>query len=140
MTSITIGLLLRDNRIALEDYICDYFLDKLPEEGTHPWIKAMTIRHLLTMSTAHASTTYKRYDGDDWVKSFFVVEPDYPPGTKFSYDTSSSHVLAALVERVSKMDEVFITELFFESLCHFLYWLITSINKQRLYNCIYSQK
>ena len=99
-TSIAIGLLIEEGRVSLEDKICDYFLDKLEEE-THPYIKEITIRDMLKMATAHKSTTYKRYDGDDWVKSFFVVEPSHAPGTVFSYDTSSSHVLAALVERLS---------------------------------------
>ena len=35
------------------------------------------------------------------MKSFFALEPSHMPGTVFSYDTSSSHVLAALVERLS---------------------------------------
>jgi CubicO group peptidase (beta-lactamase class C family) len=101
MTSLAIGILIRDGKINIDDKICTYFPDKLPKESSHPWIEAMTIKHMLTMSTAHKKTTYKIDGGDDWVKSFFVVEPDYPPGTVFSYDTSSSHVLAALVERVS---------------------------------------
>ena len=63
----------------------------------------MTIRQMLTMSTCHASTTYKRYSGKDWTESFFRVEPDHPAGTLFSYDTSSSHTLAALVEKLTGM-------------------------------------
>ncbi|MEG7530655.1 MAG: serine hydrolase domain-containing protein [Hungatella sp.] len=103
MTSIAIGILIRDGKINLQDKICQYFPDKLPGGKAHPWIEAMTITHMLTMSTAHEKTTYKDYGKDDWVESFFTVPPDYPPGTVFSYDTSSSHVLAALVERVSGM-------------------------------------
>lgn len=99
-TSIAIGLLEEEGKLNLEDRICKYFKDKL-EEKTHPYIKAITIRDMLKMATAHKSTTYKRYDGNDWVKSFFVLEPSHMPGTVFSYDTSSSHVLAALVERLS---------------------------------------
>ena len=56
---------------------------------------------MLMMATPHALTTYKRDGGDDWVKPFFTVTPSHYPGTVFSYDTSSSHVLAALVERLS---------------------------------------
>lgn len=101
-TAIAIGLLIGDGVLTIEDAICDYFPDKLPE-NVHPYIRQMKIRHLLTMSTAHKKTTYKDYNGD-WVESFFHVEPDYPPGTIFSYDTSATHVLCALVERLSGMD------------------------------------
>ena len=35
--------------------------------------------------------------------SFFTVKPVHAPGTQFSYDTSSTHVLGALIERLSGM-------------------------------------
>lgn len=100
-TSIAIGLLQSEGKIKITDNICDYFKDKLPSEGVHPYIAKTTIKNMLMMETPHKTTTYKRYDGDDWVKSFFVLEPAYPPGTIFSYDTSATHVLSALVERIS---------------------------------------
>lgn len=97
--SLAIGCLIEEGKLRLDDHICDYFPDKLEGE-THPYIQEIKIKDMLRMATAHQMTTYKRYDGD-WVKSFFVVEPNHMPGTVFSYDTSSSHVLAALVERLS---------------------------------------
>ena len=101
-TAIAVGLLISDGKLTVEDDICDYFPDKLPER-VHPFIKEMKVKHLLTMSTAHKSTTYKNYEGD-WVESFFHVEPDYRPGTIFSYDTSATHVLSALVGRLADKD------------------------------------
>jgi hypothetical protein len=53
------------------------------------------------MQTAHSCTTYKRSDTDDWVTSFFRVEPDTIPGSYFSYDTSATHVMTALIEKLS---------------------------------------
>lgn len=103
-TSMAVGLLLKEGRIALDDRICSYFPEKISKEGPYPWCGEMTIRDMLTMRTCYASTTYKRYESDDWVESFFRVKPDHVPGTVFSYDTSSSHVLAALVEKLTGMD------------------------------------
>lgn len=102
LTAIAVGLLIGDGRLTLEDEICRYFPDKLPAD-THPFIREMRVKHLLTMSTAHKATTYKAYDGD-WVESFFHVEPDYHPGTIFAYDTSATHVLSALVGRLAGRD------------------------------------
>ncbi len=99
-TSLAIGLLIAEGRIRLEDRICSYFPEKLPEGGAHSWCEEMTIRDMLTMRTCYNSTTFKRYDGD-WVESFFRVQPDHVPGTVFNYDTSASHVLAALVEKLT---------------------------------------
>lgn len=99
-TSIAIGLLADEGRISLDDSIIKYFEDKLPDQ-IHPWIASMTIRDMLRMETCHSSTTYKKNMGADWVGSFFKTEPTHPPGTLFMYDTSSSHTLCALVERLT---------------------------------------
>ena len=101
--ALAIGLLVKKGMIKLSDKICDYFPEKLPEGGAHPWCAEMTIEDMLTMRTCHGSTTYKEYAGADWTESFFHVKPDHVPGTVFSYDTSSSHVLAALVEKLTGM-------------------------------------
>lgn len=98
--ALAVGLLQEEGKLKLDDGICAYFQDKCPESGVHPWIAQMTIRNMLTMTTCHRTTTYKGYQGD-WVESFFRVEPTNLPGAVFSYDTSSTHVLAALVERLS---------------------------------------
>lgn len=102
-TSIAIGLLLDEGKIALDDPIIQYFPEKLPDE-IHPWIAQMTIRDMLMMRTCHASTTYKVDMSSDWVKSFFTVPPTHPSGTLFHYDTSSAHTLCALVEKLTGCD------------------------------------
>lgn len=102
-TALAVGLLIGEGRIALTDRICKYFPDKLPPNGAHPWLWETTVEDMLTMRTCHGATTYKTYGGD-WVESFFRVPPDHIPGTIFAYDTSSSHVLAALTERLTGMD------------------------------------
>lgn len=99
--ALAVGLLVKEGKITLEDKICDYFPEKLPEGGAHPWCQEMTIRDMLSMRTCYNSTTYKRYESDDWTESFFRVKPDHVPGTVFHYDTSSVHVLSALVEKLT---------------------------------------
>lgn len=98
--SLAIGLLWEEGKLALDDPICRYFPEKCSKEGPHPWLAQLTIRQMLTMTTCHSRTTYKQYDGD-WVESFFRVAPSNLPGAVFSYDTSSTHVLSALIERLS---------------------------------------
>lgn len=100
-TSLAIGLLQQEGKLSINDSICDYFPDLLPADGVHPYIGQTTVRDMLRMATPHKSTTYKQVNWDDWVKSFFHVEPVRFPGTSFLYDTSASHVLSALVERLS---------------------------------------
>ncbi len=101
--SLAIGLLEADGKLTLDDRIIDHFPEKLPSEGAHPYLAKLTIREMLMMATCHSRTTYKRTADPDWVKSFFVVEPTHLPGTVFSYDTSSSHTLGGLVEKLTGM-------------------------------------
>ncbi len=97
--ALAVGLLIKNHLVGIDDKICDYFPEYLPEGGVHPWCADLTIREMLSMRTCYANTTYKDYDGDDWTESFFRVPPDHASGTVFSYDTSSAHVLGALVEK-----------------------------------------
>lgn len=102
--SLAIGFLEEEGKISLDDHIVDYFPEKLPKEGAHPYLKMLTIRQMLTMRTCHNMTTYKITKMDDWTATFFVTPPTHVPGTNFSYDTSSTHTLGALVEKLTGME------------------------------------
>ena len=104
-TSIAIGLLQEEGRLSLDDSIVKFFPEYVPNASeAHPWLLATTIRDMLSMRSCHASTTYDKFSSKtDWVKSFFTVAPTHKPGTVFHYDTSSSHTLCALVEKLTGM-------------------------------------
>ena len=104
-TSIAIGLLQEEGRLSLDDSIVKFFPEYVPDTSeVHPWLLATTIRDMLSMRSCHASTTYDKFSSKtDWVKSFFTVAPTHKPGTVFHYDTSSSHTLCALVEKLTGM-------------------------------------
>ena len=100
-TSLAIGLLEAEGRISLQDKICGYFPEHLPGK-LHPWMEEMTIENLLMMETCHNMTTYKKTSTtENWVRSFFQTIPTHRPGTLFMYDTLASHVLCALVEKLT---------------------------------------
>ena len=101
LVSLAIGLLEADGCIALDDSICKYFPEYVPQL-VDPWLAQTTIQDMLTMRSCHANTTYDVHsETRNWVKSFFVTEPTNPPGAIFQYDTSASHVLCALVEKLT---------------------------------------
>lgn len=103
--SIAIGFLQEEGRLSLDDSIVKFFPEYVPNTSeAHPWLLATTIRDMLSMRSCHASTTYDKFSSKtDWVKSFFTVAPTHKPGTVFHYDTSSSHTLCALVEKLTGM-------------------------------------
>lgn len=106
--SLAIGLLEEEGQISLDDHVVDYFADKLSGKSIHPYICETTIRHLLCMASPHSMSAYKVLYGGDWeqrdmVEAFFICRPTHRPGACFAYDTSATHVLCALVERVAGM-------------------------------------
>lgn len=100
LVAIAIGILARQHKLALDDPICSYFPEKLPEQPGEALLRT-TIRDLLRMESCHKRTTYKNSASPDWVGSFFTTPADHQPGSFFLYDTSATHVLGALVEKLS---------------------------------------
>lgn len=97
---LAIGCLVNDGKISLDDSITKYF----PEYPTpYEYIKDTTIRNMLMMRTPHDKTTYKADLNGNWVESFFLTKPSHRSDTVFAYDTSATHVLGALVEKITGM-------------------------------------
>lgn len=96
--SLAIGCLTDEGKLSLDDCICDFF----PEYPTeYDMIKQTTIRNMLMMRSPHDFTTYKADLNGNWVKSFFATKPSHAPGAVFCYDTSATHTLCALAEKLS---------------------------------------
>ncbi len=125
MTSIAIGLLASEGKLTLDDPIIQHFPEYTPNPCP-PYLASMTIRNMLTMETCHTSTTYKLDMTTDWVESFFTTKPSHRPGSVYNYDTSASHTLCALVEKItskSQLDylkEKSLTEIGFSKESHML--------------------
>lgn len=103
IVSLCIGILQSEGRLSLSDHIVDYF-PEFAKDKEEPFLLEMTIEDMLKMQSCHDKTTYKVLKNINWVESFFTVKPSHAPGTVFSYDTSSTHTLCALVEKLSGME------------------------------------
>lgn len=98
--SAGIGILAGKGKINPDEPVINYF----PEYAAYnisDITKKATVRNLLEMKSPHEKTAFKQINDDDYVKSFFLLKPSKIPGTAFSYDTSASHTLCALVEKIS---------------------------------------
>ena len=105
MTALAIGMLLDEGKLHLDDCICDYFRDYLPENPS-PWLTGLTIRDMLRMATCYRWTQYREGVDEDWAKPFFTGTPTHAPGSVFYYDTGCSQVFAALVKRLSGQETI----------------------------------
>jgi CubicO group peptidase (beta-lactamase class C family) len=72
-TATAVGLALTEGYFNIDDPVLSFFPDETPPEGNDFWA-ALTVRHLLSMSTGHAEDTLPpmvdRPDGN-WIKAFF---------------------------------------------------------------------
>lgn len=89
-----------EGKISLDDKIIKYFPDKLPS-NIHPFLEAMTIRHMLTMQTCMTSVNWFGQNVTDRLQHYFNFKPSRYPGTGYDYDSVGSFVLGALVERIT---------------------------------------
>lgn len=94
-----IGMLIYDGYISIDDRVVDI----LHMKSQHEWVNNMTIRDCLIMATCHDGTTYNVTD-KNWFNTFFEKKPSHPSGTVFHYDTSASHILGVIVEKITGME------------------------------------
>ncbi|MBE0699599.1 MAG: serine hydrolase, partial [Anaerolineaceae bacterium] len=104
-TSSAVGLAVAEGRLSVDDAVVSFFPDDLPELVSEN-LKAMKVKHLLTMSTGHAEDTTGRLrdtvDGN-WVKSFLSLEVENVPGKPFVYNSGATYILSAIIQKVTGM-------------------------------------
>lgn len=107
-TSTAVGLAVADGKLNLDDPVLKFFPKEAPASPSED-LKAMTVRHLLTMSTGHAKADIDSFPfRKPWplptpnlVKKFFAMPIGHKPGTQFMYDTPGSYMLSAIVQKVT---------------------------------------
>jgi predicted alpha-1,2-mannosidase len=97
-TATAIGFAVAEGKLKLTDKVAPFFPDKLPA-AVNDNLKALEIRHLLTMSSGHGVEP-KRGEGD-WLQTFFNAPFVHPPGTQFVYNSLATYVLSAIIQKVT---------------------------------------
>ena len=97
---IAVGQLIAEGKLKAEDKIVDYFRDKLPEK-VHPYLAEQTVEQMLTMHTSMPGMRWFMQGTRDREAFYFHYEPERLPGANFSYDSTGSFILGALVERIT---------------------------------------
>ena len=98
-TSTAIGLLIEEGKLKLDDPVLKFFAAEAPDNPSES-LKAMTVKHLLTMSCGHEKESPWREPGLS-VKNFLAHPVPHKPGTYFQYSTAGTYMLSAILTRVS---------------------------------------
>lgn len=103
-TSTAVGLAVSEGRLSVEDKLLSFFSTQAPAKPGKN-LKALRLKHLLSMSTGHAADTTERMvsGGEDWIKGFLSLKVENPPGAPFVYNSGASYMLAAVVQQVTGM-------------------------------------
>lgn len=102
-TSTAVGLAAAEGHLSVDDLVLSFFPEKAPKKADEN-LKAMRVRHLLSMSTGHTEDTTARMTArKDWVKGFLSLPVEHVPGAPFVYNSGASHMLSAIVQKVTGM-------------------------------------
>lgn len=96
-----VGLAVADNRLRLTDRVAAFFPESLPD-SVSPHLADMTVHHLLTMTSGITPDWEMRGKRTDWTRAF-LSKTVKKPGEKFEYDSMSTYLLSAIVQKVTGM-------------------------------------
>ncbi|MCB9432113.1 MAG: serine hydrolase [Ardenticatenaceae bacterium] len=120
-TSSAIGLAVAEGLLTVDDSILSFFPDDAPANPSQN-LKAMRVRHLLSMNTGHHEDTTERVfqngrslnllsmtmhgqpngGGDDnWPRVFLSLPVEHEPGTWFVYNTAATYMLSAIITKLT---------------------------------------
>lgn len=102
-TATGIGFAADAGLLSPDDFILSFFPEDAPQNPSEN-LRAMRVRHLLSMTTGHgADTLYPVIGsaGQSWAGAFLAQPVPYPPGTHFVYNSGASYMLAAILRRVT---------------------------------------
>ena len=101
-TSTAIGLLVADGRLSVDDHVLDFFPEEAPPDPSEN-LRAMRVRHLLTMTTGHDTdpTRVVRQPGQTWTSRFLAQPVEHEPGTHFVYNSVATYTLSAIAQRLT---------------------------------------
>ena len=100
VTGLAIGLLWDEGKIDLDAPAYRLVETGLPPLLT-PRIRAITVRHLLTMTAGVNFGEVGSVTEEDWVRCFFESNVAFAPGSTFFYNSMNSYILSVIVERIT---------------------------------------
>lgn len=100
ITGLAVGMLIDEGKLSLDDRIIDLFSSRVSRinQLTH---RAMTIRHLLTMTSGVTFNEAGSVTEADWVKCFLESAVLKEPGTVFQYNSMNTYMLACAIKQIT---------------------------------------
>lgn len=107
VTSALVGIALEKGHLqSVDQKLIEFFPEHITADSD-PRKNQITIRHLLTMSAGfrwddRGPSMTNWYTGLDWIKGAIQLPQDNRPGEVFNYNSSSSHILSAILSEATQ--------------------------------------
>ncbi len=101
-TSTAAGFAVGEGKLDLDDPVLKFFPGR-PKNPSEHW-QAMKVRHLLSMTTGHAEdpgAQVSQYPPSEWLRRIFETTVPYAPGTHFVYNSTASHLVSIIVQKLT---------------------------------------
>lgn len=99
-TSTAIGFAVDEKLLTVDDKVISFFPEDLPTEIS-PYLKDLSIKHLLTMSVGHETPPVFNITDENWTRRFLATPIANEPGSIFSYSSYASYMLSAIIQKVT---------------------------------------
>ena len=97
-TSTAIGLAVDEGKLDLDERVAEIFPEKMPASPNEN-LRSLRVRDLLTMNAGSAPDRFRTNPRSDWMREYLAGDFSKRPGTAFKYDSSSTYMLAEVVQR-----------------------------------------
>lgn len=103
VVGLAVGIAQREGLLDLDEKLCDCFPEQV-NERTSPFLLAVTVRHLLTMTVGLKSSLFmsddpERYKVKDWMRFYFDSEFVSAPGENFLHCDLNTYLLSRMIEK-----------------------------------------
>ncbi|WP_407320411.1 serine hydrolase domain-containing protein [Isoptericola halotolerans] len=105
-TATAVGLAVDEGLLATDDRVVDLLPEDAPADPGDN-LAAMTVRDLLTMTSGHGTDTMNftltnlHVPGSSWARAILAAPVTHEPGTHFVYNTGATHLLSAILHRLT---------------------------------------
>lgn len=98
VTALAVGFAIQENLFSLDDFLFNLFPEKFGMFSSKR-MRALTVRHLLTMTSGVTFREVGVLVESDWENAYFDAEIAYEPGSTFDYNSMNSYILSCLIQR-----------------------------------------
>jgi len=99
VTSCAVGFAVTEGKLSLDDRVAD-LVPELRGNADDPNLAALTVRHLLTMTSGKQVSVLVDKSKKTWLKDYADAKWSYPPGEGWNYSNENIYILCVIIGKV----------------------------------------